>query len=593
MALESQPLSIANVIDGKSPFTHYGWAWNSAGTDRFTLEYPNANILPYSKFNNTEGWTFTEGFTTSNNEATFKKTAVTTSRSFFTATPTSSVKFELAKSYSLELEIFIGDDVQNLSGSSVFMRTYIASNGSANDFGSLDITNLPKGQWSTVKIEGKTPNGGSDVARGMQISVALGNNTTGTFKVRKPKLEQSDYCTIYTPSPSEDATNAYPLYQGIYTDESVVSSTDPSKYTWQRILGQNGTNGEDGKNGVSVIGVEIGYAQSTSGTVTPTTGWQTTPIQPIAGQFIWTRTRNILSDGTFTNYVYVATFNGRDAVVISESAPTNPVVGTLWQKPSDPTSTVLKWNGSAWENWGISVDNIVADNIIAENGVFEKITGVEVEGGIIRNPYSQSNQDTSVANGTLLLQDGVLSNRGTIDYNGVPNQYYDMTLGNSFLSLTRYSGTTPNANNLLGSAALTFNTLQLNDRQNGFSGTLTAKALTPTSWTNLTYASGWKTMESNPCQYKIIYQLDGTRLIKFRGQCSNTAESIPTGANYPFGQGQLPAAIRPDRTEFGYGATNTATGGRLAATNAGSFIFHPQAAGAQYVSISGMQYIIE
>jgi hypothetical protein len=356
------------------------------------------------------------------------------------------------------------------------------------------------------------------------------------------------------------------------------------------VNGQDGTNGE---NGVSIVGTETTYAQSTSGTIRPTSGWSSTNPQPIAGQFIWTRTRNVLSNGTYTDYTYSATFNGRDAVVVSETAPINPVVGTLWQKPSDPTSTVLKWNGSAWENWGISVDNIVADNIIAENGVFEKITGVEVEGGIIRNPYSQSNQDTSVANGTLLLQDGVLSNRGTIDYNGVPNQYYDMTLGNSFLSLTRYSGTTPNANNLLGSAALTFNTLQLNDVQNGFSGTLTAKALTPTSWITLPLASGWKTAESNPCQYKIVYQLDGSRLIKFRGQFTNTGESIPSGANYPFGQGNLPAAIRPERTEFAYGATNTGTGGRLAVTTAGSFIFHPQAAGASYVAISAMQYILE
>lgn len=226
--------------DGKPTYIHWAYAWSGDGMDRFTTTYPNENLIPYSKFNTTDGWAFSQEFSVLNNEAIVKKTTTTASRIFFTVTPTTSVKFELLKSYSLQMEVFIGEDVQGLSGSNVFMRTYIASNGSANDFGTFDMKDLPTGQWSTVKIENKTPNGGSDVSKGMQISIALNTTMTGTIKVRKPKLESSVNCTPYTTAPSESFADAYPTYAGTYTDNELIDSEDPTKYTWQRILGDEG-----------------------------------------------------------------------------------------------------------------------------------------------------------------------------------------------------------------------------------------------------------------------------------------------------------------------------------------------------------------
>ncbi|MRB84956.1 hypothetical protein GH851_30970, partial [Bacillus thuringiensis] len=57
MAITSKPLSIANVVNGKSPFTHYAWSWSQLGTDRFTQLYPNDNIILNSQFKtDTTGW---------------------------------------------------------------------------------------------------------------------------------------------------------------------------------------------------------------------------------------------------------------------------------------------------------------------------------------------------------------------------------------------------------------------------------------------------------------------------------------------------------------------------------------------------------
>jgi len=38
---------------------------------------------------------------------------------------------------------------------------------------------------------------------------------------------------IYTPTPSEDPSNAYPHYMGTYSDNSPTASTNPADYHWQ------------------------------------------------------------------------------------------------------------------------------------------------------------------------------------------------------------------------------------------------------------------------------------------------------------------------------------------------------------------------
>ena len=62
---------------------------------------------------------------------------------------------------------------------------------------------------------------------------------------------RKDWVTIYTPSPADDFANAYPTFAGTYTDYEPADSEDPSKYTWQCILGESGQDGKDGENGLN------------------------------------------------------------------------------------------------------------------------------------------------------------------------------------------------------------------------------------------------------------------------------------------------------------------------------------------------------
>ncbi|EAE0774240.1 hypothetical protein AUZ40_15290 [Listeria monocytogenes] len=137
-----------------------------------------------------------------------------------------------------------------------------------------------------------------------------------------------------------------------------------------------------GDPGISITGTEVQFVQTSSMTE-PTAGWSTTRPTPVPGQWLWTRTRNKFSNNTYSDWVAVPTLIGREAIVISATAPSNPSTGTLWQTPSDPN--VKQWDGANWIDWGISVENIIVENAVIKDGKFESIEGTTIKGSKIIN----------------------------------------------------------------------------------------------------------------------------------------------------------------------------------------------------------------
>ncbi|WP_144772135.1 hypothetical protein [Enterococcus casseliflavus] len=181
------------------------------------------------------------------------------------------------------------------------------------------------------------------------------------------------------------------------------SATRPNvpagQYLWTRVVTTYTDNttsetqtptlmGEVGDSGVSVTGTQVQFVQ-TSSTTEPTSGWSTTRPTPVPGQWLWTRTRNKFSNNTYSDWVAVPTLIGREAIVVSDTAPSNPSKGTLWQTPSDPN--VKQWDGAKWIDWGIAPENIAADNLVVKDGRFDKLIGTELEGGVITNPFDYWN----------------------------------------------------------------------------------------------------------------------------------------------------------------------------------------------------------
>ncbi|MBT9615731.1 collagen-like protein [Streptococcus salivarius] len=80
-----------------------------------------------------------------------------------------------------------------------------------------------------------------------------------------------------------------------YTDNT--SETGYQK-TYVARDGNDGNNGIAGKDGVGIRSTTITYAQGTSGTLAPTTGWASQVPNVPAGQFLWTKTVWNYTDST-------------------------------------------------------------------------------------------------------------------------------------------------------------------------------------------------------------------------------------------------------------------------------------------------------
>ncbi|MFQ6344730.1 BppU family phage baseplate upper protein [Enterococcus faecium] len=117
-----------------------------------------------------------------------------------------------------------------------------------------------------------------------------------------------------------------------------------------------------------------------------------------------------------------------------------------------------------------------------------------------------------------------------------------------------------------------------------------------TGWIALTLVDGFEVAENNPPQYKITYQANGDNEIEFRGEFQLTGGTKFTKdtSYYPFGRANqatnIPNELKPDRTAFGYGATSTGVGGRLAVTTTPTFVFIPGDSDGTYCSISPLRY---
>lgn len=356
-------------------------------------------------------------------------------------------------------------------------------------------------------------------------------------------------------------------------------------------------SGETGATGNGISATSINYVASTSGTTVPTSGWTAAIPAVPEGQYLWTRTRLTYTNGN-TNESYTVSKQGQKGdptgLIAQSTAPTSPYVGMLWRNTGTNNGYLLngtyRWNGSAWEIYVFIAANISVENLAA---IVSRI-------GEIYNDYSRTYNDNTTAIGTLSIKDAEINNSGVIrNSSGVVTQSYEQILSHQLLSMARYSGSAAgDQNELIASASLSFDTLTLNDRENGFSGMIHARQLTDTPWINLPYAAGFRTSENNPCQYQISYNMKGKRTITFRGQVERTSGAM-TGTTYPFGIGTVPASIRPTGNTFKLAAGDatelqTVRVAMLgtAQPSVGNSIQIKVVGNSQYVDISALTYDI-
>ena len=367
------------------------------------------------------------------------------------------------------------------------------------------------------------------------------------------------------------ATNIDDGKKGEPGKSPIITVNDDSSLTIEDDEGTKQTEPLKGESGKGVSAEEISYAISQDGTTPPTSGWSGTRPTPKAGWYMWTRTRFKYTDNTYSAYFYLVAQQGKDAIVISDTAPANPTKGTLWQDSSVVPQIIKVFDGTAWSMWGMSLDNLLAPNILSENGVFKRLEGAEIV-----NTFSYTDSGVTYT-GTTTMKDGNV----TIARTGSDGSTWTTTMDRvqGFVDTYKASSSSPARIAQLGQGKLYL-------AESGVGGYLPAAAVNPASWTNLSYAPGFTTAENNPCQYRKVQIVDGSWELQLRGQIKPTSGDFSTTAS-PVG-GILPVGFRPIRNELVPAADSTKKGARVVVLATGEIQINTPN-GGNYVSFGGIR----
>lgn len=402
-----------------------------------------------------------------------------------------------------------------------------------------------------------------------------------------------------------------------YTD-----NTTEQGYTVAR-QGANGANGTNGTNGVGISTTIIEYNKSNSSATPPSTGWTSTIPTISGGEFLWTRVTLNYTNGTKAESYTVARQgeDGSDGQLFTgETEPTKFNEGDIWYKVvSGKVTNVYEAKGGKWVEIPFE-SSVIAETIIGKTIQGSHLTGSIIEGGEISgaefvNEYANVTSGLNqVTDGKLGIKNGILQ-AGSSYYltNEQGERLYkfattdaDIHQGTVNLMQKLYDGTGKQTSQSTTSISGGLITLSLSDASGNYSGTLDAKALTNTPWKTLPLDTSMYTVaENNPPMYRIVYNLDGSKTVKFKGQFKLISGNMKEGVEYyPFrknGAGNatlLPSEIIPDQTEFAFAAGGLASGykgnngGRIGMTRTPNMVISPGSGEYTYFGISALSYDI-
>lgn len=227
-----------------------------------------------------------------------------------------------------------------------------------------------------------------------------------------------------------------------------IPSVSENQYLWTKIvltysdntnstaysvgkMGATGATGSTGATGNGIKSTTINFASSTSGTAAPSSGWSTSIPTVADGSFLWTRTVLTFTDNS-TNTSFTVAKQGEKGdptgIISQSTVPTNPYVGMLWQNTGASgyiIGATYQWNGSKFNLYIFTADNIVTTTLSAITANLGNITagnisGVLISGSEFQNPFTNEPIDGgdgatgSTASGKATLK-GKLSFDGEID----------------------------------------------------------------------------------------------------------------------------------------------------------------------------------
>nr|DAU83834.1 MAG TPA: tail protein [Caudoviricetes sp.] len=171
-----------------------------------------------------------------------------------------------------------------------------------------------------------------------------------------------------------------------YSDNTNSTAYSVGKMGAKGEAGATGSTGATGATGNGIKSTTINFASSTSGTTAPSSGWSTSIPTVAAGSFLWTRTVLTFTDNT-TNTSYTVAKQGEKGdptgIISQSTVPTNPYVGMLWQNTGASgyiIGATYQWNGSKFNLYIFTADNIVATTLSAITANLGNITAGNISG---------------------------------------------------------------------------------------------------------------------------------------------------------------------------------------------------------------------
>lgn len=472
----SDTLSIVKVKDGKEGETFYPHRGYLMADGTFTKVYPADNLLTNSQFKtDLSGWAVGAGLvaTQSPEYITLKKEATASSRTFLSQSIKAS-DISPNTTYSLSIEVYIESvSGANVGRTQVFMRT--SSGTSYVDSPAADIDLTIVGQWQTITASGNSIASSISTA---QVTLAISQDIIITMRVRRPKLSEGNSALPYTPKPSENYENAYPKYEGFYSDTNQVGSDNPDDYKpWTPFMGPQGPPGKDGENGQNAKEVISGYLSNESIIVPANSSGVVTDFSKAIGDFVVYEgqskitsgvtyskvsetgmTSTINSAGRYTvtalsNDVGTATYQAvykdvtlqkiviavknkqgltgpkgdSTGIIAQNTVPMSPYVGMLWKNTGASgyiDGVTYRWTGSKWEIYVLAAANIVAETLAAISANLGTVTA-----GIIQSTDGKT--FFNLTEGTFKLGEKFIYDGNKLTVRGEINADADVWLYNS------------------------------------------------------------------------------------------------------------------------------------------------------------------
>lgn len=178
-----------------------------------------------------------------------------------------------------------------------------------------------------------------------------------------------------------------------YSDNTNSTAYSVGKMGAKGETGAAGSTGATGATGNGIKSTTINFASSTSGTTAPSSGWSTSIPTVAAGSFLWTRTVLTFTDNT-TNTSYTVAKQGEKGdptgIISQATVPTNPYVGMLWQNTGASgyiIGATYQWNGSKFNLYIFTADNIVATTLSAITANLGNVTAGTLTGVTFVSPF--------------------------------------------------------------------------------------------------------------------------------------------------------------------------------------------------------------